>query len=203
MLPILNKEQLGVLPDKLQEVIYSELDECILNDIYLRVDNFTSQTIDEILCDIENILSDVPKKIKKRTFNITVELIQNINLHTTTSAPDNLSKYPNFGFYILCKMSNFATKVTTGNFVDKAVKIDIEHYLKYLQSLSAKEIKELYFKIFKLKHNYKGGGGLGFIDIAKKTNNNFNFKFINYNLDLYLFIFNATVSIEKNKVYEQ
>ena len=203
MLPILNKEHLSVLPEKLQEVIYSELDECGQGETYLRVDNFLPQTIDEILCDIENILSDVPKKIKKRTFNITVELIQNINLHATTSAPGHLSKYEKFGFYILCKMTNFVTRITTGNFVDKAVKNDIEYYLRYLKGLSAKQMKDLYFKIFELNHNYKGGGGLGFIDIAKKTNNNFNFKFINYNLELYLFIFNATVSIEKNKVYGQ
>ncbi len=188
------------LPHKIQNIIKDEINSC--KDYYLRVDNFTPDNISILLDDIENKLSDYPKKVRKKTFNITVELIQNIYLHNPIIPKEIPQEYKKFGFYILCKFPNFVTKVTTGNFVDNLAKQEIEAYLSFIRDLNDKELKDFFFKIFSQSHNIKGGAGLGFLEISRKCNGNFNFRFINYNLESYLFIFSATVTTEKNKIYE-
>ena len=200
MLPIKDINEIGQLPAKLQQIIHKELSNC--NEPYLLIDNFTPESINHLLEDIESELQEFPKKIKKKTFNITVELIQNIYLHNPIIPKEIPQEYDKFGFYILCKFPNFATKILTGNFVDNFAKDEIESYLKYIRGLSEDELKELFFKIFSQAHNIKGGAGLGFLEISRKCNSNFNFRFINYNLESYLFIFSATVTTEKNKIYE-
>ncbi len=197
MLPILDINKMQKLPDRLQEIILKELNGC--KGHYLRVDNFTPDRIDQLLKDVERELAVYPKKIRKKIFTITVELIQNIYLHNPITPKEIPQEYKKFGFYILCKFPNFVTKVITGNFVDNFAKKEIEAYLNYIKNLSDEELKDFFFKIFLQSHNIKGGAGLGFLEISRKCNGNFNFRFINYNLESYLFIFSAMVSTEKKQ----
>ncbi len=61
------------------------------------------------------------------------------------------------------------------------------------------QLKEYYYDILENKpHSIQGGGGLGFLEIAKKNKLNFDFKFIKYNLESYLFIYSAIISIENH-----
>ena len=199
MLPIYSIKYLDKLSPLLHKVILNEIGNC--NDYLVRVDNFIVENIDDLLIKIEKKISKLPKKVRKRTFSISIELLQNIYLHNFTIPKEIPKEYNKFGFYILCKFDNFATKITTGNFVDKLTKTDLESYLTYIKNLNSKELQKLYLKICNLSHNIKGGAGLGFLDIIKKSERNFNFKFINYNLDIDFFIFNAIVSTEKTKIY--
>ncbi len=183
------------LPAQLSQIINRYIEE--YDPLIVVVDDFSEQTIDRIISDLEIKIADTPKKLRKRIFQITVELIQNIYRHSNVAPPEIAENYKKFGFYILSKISNFAYKITVGNFVKEQIKQYLETYLNTIKTLNQNELKEYYYQILNNKSfTTQGGGGLGFIEIAKKSNSNFDFKFIKYNLDLYLFIYNVTISIE-------
>ena len=60
--------------------------------------------------------------------------------------------------------------VTTGNYIANDSIPKLEAWLKRINSLSKPELRELYKEVLDNSHfSEKGGGGLGFIDIARKS----------------------------------
>ena len=60
------------------------------------------------------------------------------------------------------------------------------------------ELKDMYkFILNHQKLSSKGGGGLGLVDIARKTGNKLNYMFQNFNNDYYFFNLDITISEEK------
>ncbi len=183
------------LPQNIQQAINESINGYEL--VFSRIDNFDEQVVDQTIDEVEHLIADLPKKLRKRIFKITVELVQNIYRHSHQPPKDFIVNYDKFGFFILTKISNFAYKITMGNFVDLDKKEYLETYLTSIKTLSESELKEFYYQILDNKNfTTKGGGGLGFLEIAKKSNSNFDFKFINYNLGMYLFVYNVILSIE-------
>ena len=76
----------------------------------------------------------------------------------------------------------------------------LEEKLKKINQSSAEEIKELYkFILHHQKISPKGGGGLGLVDIARKTGNNLNYKFYDYNKDYAFFKLSININaLERN-----
>jgi hypothetical protein len=187
------------LPMKIQRLIESSIDGGDV--ISIAVDNFDQNLVDALLEELDQKVSNlpVPKKIRKKLFHISVELIQNLYIHTQHTPKDLGINGNKFGFYILVKLDNLTYKIIVGNFVDKDTKISIEQYLSLIKSLNDNDLKALYMNILHNKEfSKKGGGGLGFIDIAKKSKGNFEYSFLNYNLDMYLYKFEVTIFQEKN-----
>jgi len=80
-------------------------------------------------------------------------------------------------------------KIITGNFV-KADNVErLEEKIKKINRSSHEEIKELYkFILNHQRISAKGGGGLGLVDIARKTGNKLEYTFKEYN-DKYSFFY--------------
>jgi len=158
--------------------------------------SITSELINDILEAVEKKLedADADNKLRKRIYNILVESLQNLFHHIEMFHEGITEKLdPKFGVLVVVK-ENDIYKVTTGNFVhSKRIKF-LKEKIDKINLLSKDELKDMYkFILNHQKLSAKGGGGLGLVDIARKSGNKLEYKFYNYNDDYYFF--NLTISV--------
>jgi len=168
------------------------------NDVfYTFVGNIASGKINSILEGIEERLVEVSisVKVRKKILNIMVESLQNL-FHHSDDVPedmvDTLGK--RFGMVVVKRKDNDFL-LTAGNFVlsDK-VKILTEKIEK-INSLSEAELKEMYKYILNYqKLSSKGGGGLGLIDMARKSEKKLEYRFYPYNEKYFFYRLDIFVS---------
>ena len=118
--------------------------------------------------------------VKRKVFHVMVECLQNICKHTD-HVESGESIIPGSGIFLVGKNDDHYT-VTTGNSVSIERCKKIEEMLSNINDLDADGLKQLYKKQLKESRlSEKGGAGLGFIDIAKKTGQKIGFDFISVN----------------------
>lgn len=131
--------------------------------------------------------------VKKRVYHVMVECLQNICKHADdmeTGAPD----IPGSGIILVSEDKEEYT-VTTGNVIANERMETILEILQEVNTLDRSELKELYKKQIKESRlSLKGGAGLGFIDIAKKTGNGLVYHFEPLNDITSFFILKTTIS---------
>ena len=89
-------------------------------------------------------------------------------------------------------------RIITGNFVHVENIDKLEEKIKRINRSSHEEIKELYkFILNHQRISAKGGGGLGLVDIARKTGNKLEYSFKEYNDDYSFFYLDILVNEEK------
>jgi hypothetical protein len=86
-------------------------------------------------------------------------------------------------------------QVTTGNIVEHGHAEELSLFLAKLNNLDQDALDDLYKK--QLREGVaspKGGAGLGFIDIRRKTGNYLNYSFVKIDKETSFFIFTSTIS---------
>ncbi len=150
----------------------------------------TSDLINKILDQMENKLmeADEQSKTRKKIYNVLVESLQNL-YHHVDELPDEYKNQvdPKFGTIIIVK-DNGRYIISTGNFI-RSTKIKfLKDKIDKINSLSREELKDMYkFILNHQKLSAKGGGGLGLVDIARKTGNKLNYTFLPVNDEFYFF----------------
>ena len=140
----------------------------------------TSELITQLLDEAEAKLEGVESngKMKRKVYNVLVESLQNLFHHSIHNVlnGDITRKYA--GFVLKKNPSGFV--VSTGNFVENdKIKI-LKDRINQINSLSKEELKALYKMILNnLEFSEKGGGGLGMIDMAKRTGSKLGYEFFN------------------------
>ena len=161
----------------------------------------TSEIIGEFLQKVETSLSDsgeAQKKIRK-VYNILVEALQNL-FHHQAVPPESFIKEMGlasdaYSFCTIVKEDNGTYKVTTGNFVTEATAKSLKERIEQLNSLSQEELKNLYKIVLDNdEFSEKGGGGLGFIEMARKSGNKFGYEFAPYDGTYKFFVLEILVS---------
>ncbi|GAF04076.1 SiaB family protein kinase [Saccharicrinis fermentans] len=158
--------------------------------------SITPDLITEALETIEKSLNlkNEKNKVRKKVYNVFVECLQNLYHHVDRPPVDlDLVQKDNFGVIILSKDSSFY-RISTGNFVDKNKISVIKDRIDQVNSLTDKEIRMLYLDIMSNgEFSDKGGGGLGMLDIVRKTGNKLEYYFYKYSdnhiffsLDVYI-----------------
>ncbi len=139
----------------------------------------------------EDQATSVP--IKKRVYHVMVECLQNIGKHS-----DNIEsgepETPGSGIFLVSRTDE-GFNVVTGNPVANNKIEEITTMLNKVNSMSEEEIKVYYKeKILASRISDKGGAGLGFIDIVKKTGNKIEFHFEKINNVTSFFIVKTLIS---------
>lgn len=165
---------------------YSEkIDEYSIFDYMGKIEE---DNVTEILLTIEQILkaNDEPPKVFKKVFNILVELVQNLYHHGVVPSDFDVS-YKKFGILIL-RNEGTRYRISAGNFIKiEGLKL-IRDRIDQINTLSSLETQNLYRTILgNEEFSEKGGGGLGMVDIARKSGNNMEYQFFDYNPN-YLFL---------------
>jgi len=126
---------------------------------------------------------EIPSKIRKRLYNVLVEGLQNLYHHAIVS-PESKDKGKVIVAIILSSKDGQFT-FTTGNYTLLEIKKKLIDRIEQINSLSKDELKQLYKMILNNKEfSEKGGGGLGMIDIARKTGNKLLYQFYDYNSEI-------------------
>lgn len=145
--------------------------------------NIDSEVINHVLDTVEDKLIQVNEqaKLRKKVYNVLVESLQNLYHHVDKVPSDfedqSAEKY---GLLMIKKIEN-GYKIITGNFIRKENIEKLEERIKRINRSSQEEIKELYkFILNHQRITNKGGGGLGLVDIARKTGNKLGYQFKDY-----------------------
>lgn len=161
--------------------------------------NIDSEVINHVLDTVEDKMVEVNEqsKLRKKVYNVLVESLQNL-YHHVDKVPDDFEDQTaeRYGLLIVKKVKS-GYKIITGNFVG-AEKIEkLEEKIKRINRSSHEEIKELYkFILNHQKISAKGGGGLGLVDIARKTGNKLQYSFREYNKRHSFFYLDILVSAD-------
>lgn len=158
--------------------------------------SITSELINDILEGVEEKLkqADADSKLRKKIYNVLVESLQNLYHHIEV-AHEGITEPldPKFGILVVSR-DNDIYKVITGNFIHSRRIKFLKEKIDKINSLSKDELKDMYkFILNHQKLSAKGGGGLGLVDIARKSGNKLEYQFFNYNNDYYFFDLTITV----------
>lgn len=129
-----------------------------------------------------DVLDESPK-IKKKIYNILVECLQNLYHHSDMNEEGAESS----ALFMLRKVGE-EYSVTTGNYIAIENVKAMEERLNKINGMDKDELKQYYKEVLNNGQvSDKGGGGLGMIDIARKSGNkiDFNFKPIDDNFSFF------------------
>jgi len=163
--------------------------------------NIDSDVINHILDAVEDKLIEVSEqpRLRKKVYNVMVESLQNL-YHHVDSVPADFEDQTSekFGMVVVKKIDR-GYKITTGNFVHVDNIEKLEEKIKRINRSSHEEIKELYkFILNHQRISAKGGGGLGLVDISRKTGNKLEYTFRKYNENCSFFYLDILVTEENN-----
>lgn len=185
------KDTLGYL-----ELIHKPYSQLLAIEIILAYEgNVTHQVMKAVTSVVEERLDDEEEgeAIQRKVYHIMVECLQNINRHAEAFNNDN-TDYPGRGALLVTKQEDVYT-VTTVNLIKKSLVSDLDNFLEKINPLSEKELNELYkTQLAEGKISLKGGAGLGFIDIRRKTGNNLKYQFVDHDDENSFFIFKVIIT---------
>src|SRR5258706_14365643 len=131
--------------------------------------DFTQESTKSILSMAERNLdsSGEEANIKRKVFNVMVEALQNIVKHSDELVDGVMKSHA--AIFLIGREEN-RYSVMSGNAVRKANISKLKEKLEKINSLDKEGLKELYKAIIKnTTISEKGGAGLGFVDMARKS----------------------------------
>ncbi len=135
-------------------------------------------------------------KTRKKVFNVLVEAYQNLCHHIETGK--DLAAIDQGKMAIMSlSFNNKAYQVSTGNFIMNHAIPKLEQWLNEINAKDEKSLRDLYKEVLNNEtFSKKGGGGLGFIDISRKSGSKMEFKFHKINKEYSFFEFNIKIPKE-------
>ncbi len=179
--------------------IYDLYNKMECNNIMLSFKgDITSELMTSILQIMESRLENMGEdpKIKKKVYNVLVECLQNL-YHHIDEEPDIEDTIPNGNksaiFMIGISPSGYT--IMTGNYIKTDKVSSLGQRLDKINSLEPDALKALYKEVLNNDIvSEKGGGGLGMIDIARKTGQKLDYAFSEVNNEFSFFSLNIKVS---------
>ncbi|NQY08729.1 MAG: hypothetical protein HRT71_04340 [Flavobacteriales bacterium] len=180
-------------------------------DLYKRMENHnimlsfsgevTGELLDSLLAIVESKLETVKEnpKIKRKVYNVLVECLQNLYHHSASFSPKDGDATPaalkgkNSTIFMMGRDESLYN-IMSGNYIKNE---DIEGFKAKLDKINGmdKEGLKAYYKevLNNAQFSAKGGGGLGMIDIAKKTGQKLNYTFEEVDSDFSFFTLNIQI----------
>lgn len=135
---------------------------------------------------------DEPGTVQRKVFHVMVECLQNISKHADDFTSSDFL-FSGRGIFLVSKGDN-EYSVTTGNAVDNDRIEELTEMLENINRLGKEELKTLYKKQMKEgRLSDKGGAGLGFIDIKRKTGRDLEYHFLPISDDTSFFLLTSTI----------
>lgn len=138
--------------------------------------DFTQESIKSILAMAERNIdsSGEDASIKRKVFNVMVESLQNIVKHSDELIDGEIHSHA--AIFLIGREDNKYT-IMSGNPIRKDRVDSLIEKLDHINSLDKEGLKELYKSIIKnTTISEKGGAGLGFVDMARKSGGKIEFE---------------------------
>lgn len=160
----------------------------------------TSELMSSILQIIEQRMDDMNEapRLRKKVYNVLVECLQNLYHHIDEIPSESAKTGSDRSAIFMISLNNTGYTITTGNYILTERKDSFRERLDRINSLTKDELKDLYKEVLSSEgRSDKGGGGLGMIDIARKTGKKLNYEFASMN-DKYSF-FSLNINVEEQQ----
>ena len=151
----------------------------------------TEVVLTETLKKVEAMLEEKEADFKKsrKVYNILVEALQNLYHHTdaqTVEVLNNGDKKKTAKFILAVKNEEY--NILAANYIVKDNIPTLKSKLDKVNSLDKQGLREYYKEVLNNgQYSVHGGGGLGMIDIARKSGNQLTYEFEDINEDYGLF----------------
>jgi len=157
----------------------------------------TSDLLTSILQIMENKMDNMQEepKMKKKVYNVLVECLQNLyhHLDDVGASGESIDKIRSAIFMIGKLETKYS--IFTGNYILNENIHGLKNRLDEVNSLNKEELKEYYKKVLNNgEMSLKGGGGLGMIDIARKTGEKLEYNFLEIDNKVSFFTLNIKVT---------
>jgi glucose-6-phosphate-specific signal transduction histidine kinase len=131
-------------------------------------------------------------RMQRTVFHVMVECLQNISRHADDFETRG-NAYSGKGIFIVSRTGNYWC-ITTGNAILKEKIRGLESTLAEINSLDEGKLKDLYKKQMREgRLSEKGGAGLGFIDIRRKTGARLDYHFLPLNEEASFFLLTTLI----------
>lgn len=157
--------------------------------------DITSELLTSILQIMENKMDNMQEepKMKKKVYNVLVECLQNLYHHMDDVSESN-ADLNRSAIFMIGKLHSVYT-IFTGNYISNENIYGLKSRLDEVNALSKEELKEHYKKVLNNgEMSMKGGGGLGMIDIARKTGEKLDYNFLEIDNKVSFFTLNIKVT---------
>lgn len=158
--------------------------------------DFTQETTKSILAMAERNIdsSGEDSSIKRKVFNVMVESLQNIVKHSDELIDG--ATHSHAAIFLIGREDDRYT-IMSGNPIRKANIPPLKEKLELINGLDKDGLKELYKDIIKnTTISEKGGAGLGFVDMARKSGEKLHFVFPDMSNDYCFFCLKVNVPRE-------
>ncbi len=144
------------------------------NIILMYKGELTFDLVTSMIATLEERLEELEenRKVKKKFYNVATECIQNLYYHLDEVNADQtlISGYDSRSALILIAARKRFYSLQTGNYIPKDKIDEVKRRLDEINAVEPDELRVLYKKALQdQEFSDKGTGGLGFIDIARKT----------------------------------
>ena len=181
-------------PLKIQQIMKEH------NLIFIYEGHFTQLIVNSIFHKIEKYgnIGGEDEFLQNKIINVIVECLQNISKYAVV--PPNSDQHDAI---FMIREDGDKYSLITGNYLENNVIDILKSKLDEVNSLDKQELKKLYKKIrLSGNINEKGGAGLGFIDMARKSGNKLVYEFEQINDHLSYFLFHVNFQSEKPNIEE-
>jgi hypothetical protein len=158
--------------------------------------DFTQESTKSILSMAERNLdsSGEESSIKRKVFNVMVEALQNIVKHSDELVDGEVRSHA--AIFLIGRQTSQYT-IMSGNPIRKENVAGLTEKLHQINNLDKEGLKELYKSIIKSTTiSEKGGAGLGFVDMARKSGTKLEFDFPEMNSEYCFFCLKVYVPRE-------
>lgn len=134
--------------------------------------DFNQGRIDSVIKLTEGVVLEAGSKrrVMKRICSVLIELLQNISIHGARNLEDNSDSF------LLLSANEECFRIVTGNLILRSETGHLEGKIDLLNEMSQTELRKLYVEtLCNENFSYKGGAGLGFLTVAKKSIAKFNY----------------------------
>jgi hypothetical protein len=130
-------------------------------------------------------------RVQRTVFHVMVECLQNISRHADDHESTNV--FSGKGIFMVSKDTDIYF-VTTGNAIINEKIAALKKMIDEVNELNESELRNLYMKQMREgRLSEKGGAGLGFIDIRRKTGNKLEYQFLPVSEKISFFMLTTTI----------
>ncbi len=141
---------------------------------------FTQEVMKSVLAMAEKNMEKTGEenKIKRKVFNVMVECLQNIVKHADEEDVDMGSMETGAAAVFMIGKEHGEYIIATGNLIKRDKEEILKNKIAQVNNLDKAGLKALYKEILTTGNiSKKGGAGLGFVDIARKSGHKLEFDF--------------------------
>lgn len=160
--------------------------------------NITSDLLTSILAIMEQRLEvlDEPTKVKRKVYNVLVECLQNLYHHRDDMPIAEYTDASERAAIFMIGRDTSYYYIVTGNHLKCEDVPMLKQKIDGVNNLSRDELKELYKKTLNNgQMSNKGTAGLGFMDIARRSNEKLEYDFLDVDKKNSFFILKIKIAI--------